>query len=115
MQSIIFDREKLFENMGGMEDLVKSSIEIFLEYYPENLLKIKTAIDMKNIENIKRGAHSLKGSALNAGASAAAETLGTLEMIETRDGSLPEAVRLFIELEKNIADYDEEVKKQGLV
>lgn len=101
--------------MGGMEDLVKSSIEIFLEYYHENLLKIKTAIDIKNIENIKRSAHSLKGSALNAGASAAAATLEKMETIETHDGSLPEAARLFIELEKNIADYGEEVKKQGLV
>jgi len=115
MQSIIFDRDSLYENMGGMEDLMKSSIEVFIEYSPEYLLKIKNAIDIKNIEEMNRSAHSLKGSALNAGAGMVVETLISMEMTGAGEDSIHEAGRLFAELEKNIADYIEEVKKQGMI
>ena len=115
MQKIVFDRKKLFDNMGGMEDLVESSIEIFIEYSPEYLSKIKAAIDVKSVEELKHTAHSFKGSALNAGAPAAAATLLTMEKMGSGEETFDEAGRLFVELEKNIADYIEEVKKQGLV
>ncbi|HNY10099.1 MAG TPA: Hpt domain-containing protein [Candidatus Wallbacteria bacterium] len=115
MQKIIFDRDGLTVNMGGMEDLVKGSVEVFLEFSPQFLSKIKNSIDLKNMMDVRLNVHSLKGSALNSGATAIVETLKKIEALEPGDKYFAEAECLFIELENDYADYAEEVKKQGLI
>ncbi|MBN1390334.1 MAG: Hpt domain-containing protein [Candidatus Thermoplasmatota archaeon] len=61
----IFDPEKIKDRIGGDDELLGEMIDIFLSVYPADLEKIEKAIRSKDLEGIRRSAHSMKGSISN--------------------------------------------------
>ena len=62
---MIFNREDLLEKVGGMDELIKELVKIFLEDAPIGYENIKKAILEKNFEKIYEYAHGIKGSAMS--------------------------------------------------
>jgi len=66
-EKIIFDPTELFELVEGDVDLIKDTIEIFMNEIPGQLSKIKESLSNENIQLIKEEAHSIKGAAASTG------------------------------------------------
>lgn len=80
----------------GGEDLAQTMIEIFLNHASERLRQIREAVAQEDPRQAELGAHSLKSSAGNVGASRlevlcqGAETLGEAGDLAALEGILPE-------------------------
>ncbi len=59
----LVDVKKALASAGGNEALLSTIFDIFIQETPEQLSDLKTALNQKNIEDILRYAHTLKGSA----------------------------------------------------
>lgn len=71
--------EKLLELIGGDKDTLNSLIQTFLEEGADIVSDMKNALQEKNIDVLRRGAHSLKSSAQDFGAISLSELNATLE------------------------------------
>lgn len=60
-----FDKKKLMEKIGNNAFLFKSLMDLSIVEYPNYFVAIKNALDSKNNDDIKKAAHTLKGSAYN--------------------------------------------------
>ncbi len=108
-----FDRDRLDEIMGGIEEIMREAVELFLEGINDNMDDIEKAIKIKDASLIKTLAHKLKGSALNA---CAEKTVALLTDIEKSvDESDYEKINeLFEELNDAVNDFENEARKAGL-
>ena len=61
--------EELLERVGGSHELLVEVIDLFLEDGPQLLSTIQEALARGDADGVRRGAHALKGSAGNFGAS----------------------------------------------
>ena len=75
------DLAKALERMGGDQQLFADVVRVFLEDCPERLAAIKTAVDQRNADAIRRSAHALKGAASNLAANDVFEAANTLERL----------------------------------
>jgi two-component system sensor histidine kinase/response regulator len=81
------DRDQLLMRLGGDEELLNEVVNLFLIDCPVRLTAIKTAIDRRDAEGIRQGAHALKGSAGSLSAARLVAATQTLERIGA-DGRL---------------------------
>ena len=88
---------ELAEQAG--EDLIIELSELFAQDTPERIAVVRTAVDERDPDALHLAAHSLKGSALNMGATAFADICQQLESIGGT-GSLDGAAALVAELER---------------
>lgn len=67
-ESTVIDADALgrLEDWGG-EDLIRKMLGIFLEHAPERMEQIRTGAGNGALDEVERGAHSLKSSAGNLG------------------------------------------------
>src|SRR6185436_4338504 len=75
------DHARLMERLGGDEHLRARVIKVFLEDCPARLAAIKTAVDGRDAEQIRRAAHALKGAAANLSADGLVRATQVLERI----------------------------------
>mgnify|MGYP001019752760 CR=1 FL=1 len=108
-----FDRDKLFEVMGGIEDIMREAVDLLLESAENDMPGIRKAINNKDALMIKTLAHKLKGSALNACADRAVEILTGIENAAA-DNDLEKAEELFESLYDAFDDFGSAAKKEGL-
>jgi len=108
-----FDREKLDEIMGGIEEIMQEAIDLFLDSATDNISEIQKAITSNNAQQVKKFAHKLKGSALNACAMKTIEILTGLEKASD-ENDFVKIKDLFESLNDSIDTYEQEVKKLGL-
>ncbi|HBC74128.1 MAG: hypothetical protein A2008_12475 [Candidatus Wallbacteria bacterium GWC2_49_35] len=108
-----FDREKLSEIMGGIEDIMREAVDLLLESAENDMPGIRKAINSKDALMIKTLAHKLKGSALNACADRAVEILSGIETAAA-DNDLEKAEELFESLYDAFDDFGGAAKKEGL-
>ena len=108
-----FDRDKLFEIMGGIEDIMREAVDLLLESAENDMPGIRKAINSKDALMIKTLAHKLKGSALNACADRAVEILSGIETAAA-DNDLKKAEELFETLYDAFDDFGSAAKKEGL-
>jgi two-component system sensor histidine kinase/response regulator len=81
----VFDRSTALEAVGGCEEILTEVVEIFLtQDYPRHLRDLKTALDEKDGERMRKAAHGLKGALRSVGGGAAAEIAVQLQEIGTR-------------------------------
>ena len=71
--------EQLSELIGGDKAALNELIETFLEEGADIVAEMKSALNDKNIDVLRRGAHSLKSSAQDFGAINLSELSATLE------------------------------------
>jgi len=108
-----FDREKLDEIMGGIEEIMQEAIDLFIDSATDNISEIQKAINSNDAQQVKKFAHKLKGSALNACAMKTIEVLTGLEKASD-ENDFVKIKDLFESLNDSIDSYEQEVKKQGL-
>jgi len=94
--------EEMRHRLGADEELIADVIRLFLEDYPERRGAIEGAIRSRDFENLRREAHSLKGSSSHLAAHGVMEAAGALEQAaQTEDLAAIEShfARLVTELE----------------
>jgi CheY-like chemotaxis protein len=102
------DRSSLLNNFDGDRELLRSLIKRFAADSPQQLARIRTAIDAHDAEELRLGAHSLKGSIGNFVASHGWAVAQRLEHAG-KDADLSAAESLFAELEAEVARVIAEV------
>jgi len=114
VETLSLDVEKLRRNMAGKMELMSDAVEMFIEYYPKYCAEIKRAIDARDPAAIKMSSHKLKGTALNASATAIAAMLLELETIGKSGGSDGTA-EIFEKLGPEFDRYKAAAAKAGLL
>lgn len=107
---MIFDLSVALERMGGDEEILKEIAALFVEDSPEQLQRIRQAIDAGNAQALERAAHTLKGSVSNFGAESAVKAAFALEMMG-REGNLTQAQEHFDTLEAHILEVQSALSK----
>lgn len=75
----VLDRSVLMESLENDNELIEEILGLFEDITPEIIESLDAAADEGNIEEVKRNAHSLKGSAGNIGAKALEEAMRDIE------------------------------------
>jgi CheY-like chemotaxis protein len=108
-----FNREKLDEIMGGIEEIMREAVELFLEGVTDNIGDIQNAINSKDAQLTKKLTHKLKGSALNACADKTSDILAKMEYA-AEENDFEKLGDLFETLNDAINDFEREVKNARL-
>jgi len=100
----------------GGEDLPRKMIEIFLSHAPRRVEQIRDGLRENDPRGAVEGAHSLKSSAGNLGASRVQTLCHDVERM-AEDGDLSAARKLLPELERAYARAREELERilEGMV
>lgn len=106
------DLTELLISLDGDKQVLRELVEHSIEFFPQHLMEIKSAIEKKDAPALRHSAHALKGEVANFGAQKAYSRLLELE-IKGRNSEFEGALELLklaeIELEsfkKYFADYD---------
>jgi CheY-like chemotaxis protein len=75
----IIDRAELMARMGGDEGLLRRLIDMFLVNYPKQLAELQDAVRQRDVESVRRRAHTLRGALSLFAASEAADAAHRLE------------------------------------
>lgn len=75
----VFDRSALLERVGGDNEICAEILKIFLADVPERIREMEDALVRGDNETLRRGGHTIKGSAGNVGAPMLQEAAGRLE------------------------------------
>jgi two-component system sensor histidine kinase/response regulator len=90
----IIDRAELMARMGGDEGLLRRLIDMFLVNYPKQLSELHDAVRQRDVETLRRRAHTLRGALSLFAASEAADAAHRLEKsAEFGDRAIDEAFR----------------------
>jgi len=96
------------ERMGGDRTLLDDLVKIFLEDYPEQMKKLREAVERENRAHSIRISHALKGGASNIGAEALFSLFRRVEQ-HSREGELLEASLLLPRIERAVQLFRESV------
>ena len=99
----VFDRKVLLERLDGDEGIFKEIIATFLEDAPNQVEKLKKALQEGDANRVERQAHLLKGAALNIGGNGLQNAARELE-VAGKEGDLTKAQSL-------AAIFDQEFEK----
>jgi HPt (histidine-containing phosphotransfer) domain-containing protein len=96
-----FNYEEAMAQVGDSDELLAELIEVFQGEYPPLLEEIRNAIAQQQASDLRRAAHTLKGSAQVLGAGPTAEAALRLEQMG-REDNLAGADQAFAELQAEI-------------
>ena len=99
----VFDQKILLERLDGDEEIFKEIIVTFLEDAPNQVEKLKKALQEGDANRVERQAHLLKGAALNIGGNGLQAAARELE-VAGKEGDLTKAQSL-------VATFDQEFEK----
>ncbi|MBI4962366.1 MAG: response regulator [Desulfomonile tiedjei] len=102
------DKLVILDRVGGDTELLKEIVDLFLEDYPDLLVKIREALQTKDSQLLEKTAHALKGSVGNFGAESAVQAALNLENMG-RNQDLAEAPQTLVNLEKELERLREEL------
>jgi two-component system sensor histidine kinase/response regulator len=90
----IIDRDELMARMGGDEALLRRLVHMFLTNYPAQLSDLREAVDVRDVDRLRRRAHTLRGAMSLFAASEAADAARELERAADQGGpAIDEAFR----------------------
>jgi CheY-like chemotaxis protein len=95
----VFDRKVLLERLDGDEEIFKEIIATFLDDAPNQIERLKKALQERNATGVERQAHLLKGAALNIGGNGLQTAARELETA-AREGDLTQAQSLVAMLDR---------------
>ncbi len=84
---MIFNRQKLLENVGGSEELLEEMILLFMDDAAGGYEKLKQAIGEENLDQIIDAAHAAKGASQSLNAENYASVVEKIELA-AREGKL---------------------------
>ncbi|MEZ7891440.1 MAG: Hpt domain-containing protein, partial [Candidatus Wallbacteria bacterium] len=108
-----FDYERLVKNSGNIDEIIYEMVNLFVHYWAEYFNDVKENCNLGRIEKLKKSAHKLKGTALQAGAMKLGGILKNLEILETDeiDGNIFELIKQaeseFINYKNELANYQQ--------
>jgi len=97
----IIDKDEIMERVNGDIDLLIELMDLFIADYPKLLSNIKNAIIQENSGELKRSAHTIKGSVGNFSANSAYNIALSLEIMG-QNNNFSNAEKTYIQLEKEI-------------
>jgi two-component system, sensor histidine kinase and response regulator len=95
------DWQEALGRIGGSEAVLRDLAEVFLTEYPKMMADIRTALDAGSAADLRRTAHTLKGSAAVVAASPTVEAAQRLEKLGEA-GHLGEAEATLADLEREV-------------
>jgi HPt (histidine-containing phosphotransfer) domain-containing protein len=99
----ILDETKLRRQVFGDAEFLTEQLELFREYYPNQLAQIRGAIDREDATQLREWAHQLSGSLSSFHASASRDTAKAIEACG-KENRLAEAAPLYPRLEKQVEE-----------
>ncbi len=75
----VFDSAAALALMGGSEEMLRKMLQMFTEDVATHMDAIRSSLEAKDTERLRRAAHTLKGLALNFAAQKVADTALSLE------------------------------------
>ncbi|MBI2825022.1 MAG: Hpt domain-containing protein [Planctomycetia bacterium] len=106
-----FDRETALRGVGGDEAFLREISQMFLDLGPNLLTKAKDTVACRDLANVKRAAHALKGAVSNLGAKAVTAAAVSLEEIAhagniaALDGAYAELEREVDRIRRELSDF----------
>jgi len=94
----VFDRSGLQDRVEGDQELMKKVLETFLKDAPNQIRALSSACEDRDVDEIRRQAHSLKSASGTAGAVALQEVAHQIERAGA-EGDLSRAVELALAVE----------------
>ncbi|MEZ4527754.1 MAG: Hpt domain-containing protein [Desulfobacterales bacterium] len=113
-EEIIFDEKGVAERMGNNRNLIGMMMKVFVTNIPKQLQELKEKVKDKNMEEITRMGHTIKGSSATAGAISMQEIAFGIENAGKNRNS-EEAVRLIGELEAAFEEMKKTAAAKGLI
>lgn len=77
----VFDKDEALHIIGDDEEFLKELAKMFIDDFPEQISKIKEAINSHDSKALEKSAHKLKGAVANFGEKVAFKAALNLEMM----------------------------------
>ncbi len=106
----LIDKDVALKYCGGIEELYKQIIAVYIETYDERVDKLKKDLEAEDFEDYRVQVHSLKSTSLNIGATALSEHAKNVEMA-LKDGNTAFAKDNHDSILKEYEEVLEEIKK----
>jgi HPt (histidine-containing phosphotransfer) domain-containing protein len=97
----IMDWNAALEQIGGSEDLLRELMELFLEESGKLMPALRQAVEQRNMADVRRLAHTVKGAATHFTAHSVVAAALRLETMG-RDGDLAGADEAYARLEREV-------------
>jgi signal transduction histidine kinase/CheY-like chemotaxis protein/DNA-binding LacI/PurR family transcriptional regulator len=110
-KTVSFDRNKVLQNLGGDEELLRKLAVVFRETTPEMMQKIQESISKKQATELNQVAHSFKSSLAPFAADKAFEIAQRLETMG-KQKKLSRAKAEFLKLEKEVRLLESALKRE---
>lgn len=107
---IVFKKDKLLNDFGDDIETIKELISIFISTTESNLAGLAKAIRENDLSDVKICTHTMKGSALNIGATSLAKSCEHLEQLVSKGDLANSTVVLDIieaEFDKLLVEFEE--------
>lgn len=107
----VVDWSAAFETVGGDQELLKELMAVFVRDRENLIGDLKQAIDLRNLKEVRLGAHSLRGSLRHLGVTTSSRIAGAIEDLVSADPQLGGVEQLFNDFKKSVADAVVEIEK----
>lgn len=77
----LFDKDEILKKFDGEKEFLSELVKVFTNDIPEQLSRIKEAVENRNSKDLEKSAHKLKGAIANFVEKAAFDTALKLEMM----------------------------------
>lgn len=102
MNRKMIDIDEAFEITGGSEELYRQILELFIEISPDQVGKIRGALDRGDYEALRDAAHDLKSSASSFGARILYDSALRVEQSAKKKLDLSALVPMIKDIEENV-------------
>jgi CheY-like chemotaxis protein len=97
--SSTIDRDELLQRLYGDEQLAADVVRLFIDECPTMVDAVGSALAKRNVDQVRKAAHTLKGSASTAAAHGVAEAASTIERLAA-EGRLDALDEAWVQLSK---------------
>lgn len=105
----LLDRELALDRLGGDEELLGEITGLFLQEYPQMLVRLEEAVRAGDAHGVMETAHSMKGSLATLGAEDGALLALDLEMMG-RNGALAASPQALVRLQEMLGALENELR-----
>ena len=104
--SKVIDRDDLMARVGGDLEFLSSMTSLFAEDYPKHITDIEAALKDGSADDVRKSAHTLKGSASNLGGTKAAADALVVENL-ARESKLDECPQAIEQLKRSLDELQQ--------
>jgi len=109
-QGKLFDIDKMRNRLENNQELLKSTIDLFIKIIPDLYKKLKDAVDIGDVQAIEIRAHTIKGNAINISSEPLANISKQIEF-EAKKGNIERIQSLMPSLDVMIKRVIQKISK----